>query len=98
MVPDDVVIADIGDQALDIFLHGPESAHNNGIVKTNIRSHIHSHSPVRTPKANEEQNPQPTKHDAFVYLSSSCPMWWWAMARKLGRCPSGLVHVGGLLT
>ena len=29
--PDDVVIADIGDQALDIFLHGPESAHKNGI-------------------------------------------------------------------
>ena len=32
--PDDVVIADIGGQALDIFLHGPESAHQNGIVKT----------------------------------------------------------------
>ena len=25
-VPDDVVIADIENQALDIFLHGPESA------------------------------------------------------------------------
>ncbi len=34
MEPDDVVIADIGGQALDIFLHGPESAHKNGIVKT----------------------------------------------------------------
>ena len=32
--PDDVIIADIGGQALDIFLHGPESAHRNGIVKT----------------------------------------------------------------
>ena len=32
--PDDVVIADIEGQALDIFLHGPESAHKNGIVKT----------------------------------------------------------------
>ena len=31
---DDVVIADIGGQALDIFLHGPESAHKNGILKT----------------------------------------------------------------
>ena len=29
--PDDVVIGDIGGQALHIFLHGPESAHNNGI-------------------------------------------------------------------
>ena len=34
MEPDDVVIADIGGQALDSFLHGPESAHKNGIVKT----------------------------------------------------------------
>ena len=34
MEPDDVVIADIGGQALDIFLHGPQSAHENGIVKT----------------------------------------------------------------
>ena len=33
-MPEDVVIADIGDQALDIFLHGPESTHKNGIVKT----------------------------------------------------------------
>ena len=32
--PDDVVIADIGGQALDIFLHGPESAQKNDIVKT----------------------------------------------------------------
>ena len=31
---DDVVIADFGGQALDIFLHGPESTHKNGIVKT----------------------------------------------------------------
>ena len=34
MEPDDVVIADIGGQALDIVLHGPESAHKNGILKT----------------------------------------------------------------
>ena len=39
-----------------------------------------------------------TKHDAFLYWSSSCPMWWWATARKLGRCCSGLFHVGGPLT
>ena len=32
--PGDVVIADIAGQALDIFLHGPESAQKNGIVKT----------------------------------------------------------------
>ena len=33
VVPD-VVFADTGGQALDIFLHGLESAHKNGIVKT----------------------------------------------------------------
>ena len=32
--PDDVVIADIAGQVLDIFLHCPESAHKNGIAKT----------------------------------------------------------------
>ena len=64
--PNDVVIADIGGQALDIFLHGPESAHKNGIVKTNIHSNIHSHKPMQTPKTNKQQNPQLTKHDAFV--------------------------------
>ena len=34
VVPDDDVITDTGDQALDIFLHGPESMHKNGIGKT----------------------------------------------------------------
>ena len=40
MEPDDIVIADIGGQALDIFLHGPESAHKNGIVKTITDTYI----------------------------------------------------------
>ena len=31
---DDVAIAGIAGQALDIFLHFPESAHKNGILKT----------------------------------------------------------------
>ena len=85
--PDDVVIADIGGQALDIFLHGPESAHKNGIVKTNIHSNIHSHTPMHTPKTNKLQNPQLTKHDAFVYLSSSCPVCWWATGGNLAPTP-----------
>ena len=51
---DDVVTADIVGQALDIFLHGPESVQKNGIVKTNIHSHIHSHSNMHTPKAKKE--------------------------------------------
>ncbi len=43
MEPDDVVIADIVGQALDIFLHGPESAHKNGIVKTFTHTSIPIH-------------------------------------------------------
>ena len=45
LVTDDVVIADIGGQALDILLHGPESAHKNSIVKTFIHTSIPIHTP-----------------------------------------------------
>ena len=43
VVPDDVVIADIAGQALDIFLHGPESARKNGIAKTFTHTSIPIH-------------------------------------------------------
>ena len=46
---------------------------------------------------NKQKNVQLTKHDAFLYWSSSCPMCWWATARNLGGCYSGLFHFGGLL-
>ena len=42
-VSDDVVIADIGYQALDIFLYGLESAHKNGTVKTFTHTSIPIH-------------------------------------------------------
>ena len=51
MVPDDVVIADIAGQALDIFLHGPESAHKNGILKTFTHTYIPI-QPCKLPKNN----------------------------------------------
>ena len=51
----------------------------------------------KTKKKQKTKNAQLTKHDAFLYWSSSCPMWWGATARKLGGCYSGLFHVGGLL-
>ena len=41
--PDDVVIADIAGQALDILLHGSKSAHMNGIVKTFTHTSIPIH-------------------------------------------------------
>ena len=43
MEPDDVIIADIVGQALDIFLHGSESAYKNGIVKTFTHTSIPIH-------------------------------------------------------
>ena len=55
--------------------------------RKDIHSHMHSHPHMHTPKTNKEQNPQLTKHDAFVYLSSSCPTWWWAMARSFADAP-----------
>ena len=57
-----------------------------------IHSHIHSHTPMHTPKirqknkTQQQQNTQLTKHAAFVYCSSSCPVCWWATFRKLGTC------------
>ena len=68
MEPDDVVIADIAGQALDIFLHGPESAHKNGIVKTNIHSHIHSHPPMHTPKTKNKTLNSPSMTASFSCL------------------------------
>ena len=87
--PDDVVIADIAGQALDIFLHGPESAHQNGIRKTFTHTSIPIH-PCTLQKKKEQkqqqQNAQLTKHDAFVDWSSSCAVCWWPIFRKLGTC------------
>ena len=55
VVPDDVVIADIGGQALDILLHGPESAHKNGIVKTFIHTSIPLHTPCTLLKTSNKK-------------------------------------------
>ena len=43
---------------------------------------------MHTPKKLEKQqeNAQLTKHDAFVYWSSSCAVCWWPIFRKLGTC------------
>ena len=41
--PDGVVIADVAGQALDICLHGPESARKNGMVKTFTHTSIAIH-------------------------------------------------------
>ena len=51
--PDDV-IADIGGQALDIFLHGPESARKNGILKTFTHTSIPIHPCTLLNKKNKK--------------------------------------------
>ena len=55
-----------------------------------IHSHSHSHTPMHTPKKvqkqQQQQNAQLTKHDAVVYWSSSCAVFWWPIFRKLGTC------------
>ena len=54
--PDDVVIADIAGQALDIFLHGPESAHQNGIRKTFTHTSIPIHPCTLLKKKSKNNN------------------------------------------
>ena len=53
--PDDVIIPDIAGQALDIFLHGPESAHKNGIVKTFTHTYIPIHPCTLLKKEKEKK-------------------------------------------
>ena len=63
--PDDVVIADIAGQALDIFLHGPVSARKNGILK----SFTHTSIPIHTTKSNSKTLNSPNFKPSF-----SCPL------------------------
>ena len=64
--PDDVVIADIAGQALDIFLHGPESAHKNGILKTYTHRSIPIQPRTLLKTKKQTKKTQLTKLDAFV--------------------------------
>ena len=56
--PADVVSADIAGQALDIFLHGPESARKNGIVKTFTHTSIPIH-----PRTLLKERAKPSTHE-----------------------------------
>ena len=44
------------------------------------------HTPKKAQKQQQQQNAQLTKHDAVVYWSSSCAVFWWPIFRKLGTC------------
>ena len=82
--PDDVVIADIGGQALDIFLHGPESAHKNDIVKT----FTHTSNPIH-PCTLLKQTNRKTLNSPNMTLSLSCPL---PVRSSSGRPPGSLAH------
>ena len=58
MEPADVVIGDIAGQALDIFLHGPESEHKKGILKTVTHTCI----PIQ-PYTYLKQGAKPSTHE-----------------------------------
>ena len=88
--PDDVVNADIAGQALDIFLHGPESANKNGILKT----FTHSSIPIRPctllkkhTHKQQQQNAQLTKHDAFFTGSLPIQCAGWRLSGSLAPAP-----------
>ena len=66
---DDVVIADIGGQALDIFLHGPESARKNDIVKTFTHTAIPIHPCTLLKQTNSKTLNSPNMMPSF-----SCPL------------------------
>ena len=93
--PDGVVIADIAGQALDICLHGPESARKNGMVKTFTHTSIPIH-PCTLLKQRAKASTHQTRRLRSVVLF--CAVWRWATVGKLGRCSSGMHHVGDLLT
>ena len=78
MVPDDV-IADIAGQAIDILLHGPESAQKNDIVKTFTHTSIPIH-PCTLLKQRAKSLTHQTSRLRLLVLS--CPMWRWATARS----------------
>ena len=62
-VPDDVVITDIENQALDIFLHGQECIQE--WHRKDLHSHIHSHLPMQ-PSKKQRAKPSTHKYDGFV--------------------------------
>jgi len=80
VVPDDVVIADIADQALDIFLHGPVCAQE--WHPKDIHSHIHFHPLMHTPKTKSK-----TLNSPNMTLSFSCLL---PVQRGGGRQPGSL--------
>ena len=75
----------IGGHTQDFLLHGQESAHKNGIVKTFTHTDIPIHPCTLLKKEKEKQRAKPSTHQTWrlPLVVLSCPMWWWATAGKL---------------
>ena len=92
MEPDDVVIADIAGQALDIVLHGPEFAHKNAIVKTFTHTFIPIHpstllkNKTKNKQNKEEQNSQLTK--MMPSFTGPLPVQWAGGQRPESLAPA----------
>ena len=81
--PDDVVIADIAGQALDIFLHGPESAHKNGIAKTFTHTSIPIHPCTLLKKCKKNNSKMLNSPNMMPFFTGRLPVQW-PIFRKLG--------------
>ena len=74
MEPDDVVIADTAGQARDIFLHSPESAHRNGIVKTFSHTSNPIHPCMPTPRKRKRKTKSKTLNSPNKQPSFTGPL------------------------
>ena len=76
MEPHDVVITDIGGQALDIFLHGPQSAHKNSIVNTFTHTSIPIHpcTLLKNRIKKEKKNENKMLNSPDIMLSFTGPL------------------------
>ena len=73
--PDDVVIADIAGQALNIFLHGPVCAQE--CHSKDIHSHIHSHTPMQTPQKQNKSEKNLNSPNMTPAISCPLPVQSW---------------------
>ena len=93
--PDDVVIADIGGQALDIFLHGPESVHKNNIVNSFTHTSIPIHPGTLLKQTNSKTLNSPNMMPLF---SCHLPVQCAGGQRPANMAPAPrLLHIGVLL-
>ena len=96
MEPADVVSADIAGQALDIFLHGPESARKNGIVKTFTHTSIPIHPCTLLKKKKEKKKKRKMLNSPNMMPSFTGPLLVGVLVADLQEAWH-LLHFRGLV-